>query len=114
MTDREELCKRFAELTGGHWYENPKPEYCNGTLSNGLGRRCKIMKDFNPDYEENPADVLKALKTFLNEDDFVKFARTVGADYPIWGTIYIELKYIIEPDTLLKAAVEFLEERNGK
>ena len=110
MKDREELCKRFAELTGGHWYEDQKIEYCNGTL----GRRCKIMKDFNPDYEENPADVLKVIKAFLNEDDFVKFARTVGADYPIWETIYIELKYIIEPDKMLKAAVEFLEEREKK
>ena len=104
MTNREEFCKKFTELTGGHWHENPKPEYYDGKL----GGRCKIMRDFNPDYE-NPADVLKVIKAFLNEDDFVKFARTVGADYPIWGTIYIELKYIIEPDALLKAAVEFLE-----
>ena len=109
MTNREKLCKKFIELTGGHWQKNPKPEYCDGKL----GGRCKIMRDVNPDYETS-ADVLKAIKTFLNEDDFIKFARTIGADYPMWETIYIELKYIIESDTLLKAAVKFLEERNGK
>jgi hypothetical protein len=112
MTDREQLCKWFTELTGGHWHEYKIR--CGGGrsyLECSCGH-CAFLGEKekqNPTYT-NPADVLRVMMEFLNEDNLVKFARTVGIDYPIWGPIYIELKYIIEPDALLKAAVEFLKE----
>ena len=121
MTNREKLCKKFIELTGGHWHENPKPEYCDGKL----GGRCKIMRDVNPDYE-NPADVLKKM---MERDDVKIFLLTKlhnqEADNDVIDDLIehsptllffntVPISYIIKPDKLLKAAVEFLEERNGE
>ncbi len=104
MTDREKLCKEFTELTGGHWHEDQKPEYCDGKL----GGRCKIMRDSNPTYE-NPADVLRSIIKSGLYNEFMaqygglsKFGRHLDS-------ILVDL--IIEQDALLKAAVEFLIER---
>ena len=120
MTDREQLCKEFTELTGGHWHEFPRAQQykdCFGNICNtNRGRRCACGASFNSRYKSpnptygNPADVLRVMKEFLNKDDFVRFARTVGIDYPIWGPVYIELWFIITPAALLKAAVVFLKE----
>jgi hypothetical protein len=103
MTDRENLCREFTELTGGHWHEDVKPEYCDGKL----GGRCKIIRDSNPDYS-NPADVLKKIIEIGLYDEFMvqygglsKFGRHLDC-------ILVDL--ILEPDALLKAAVDFLKE----
>jgi hypothetical protein len=118
MTDREKLCKEFTELTGGHWHEDQKPEYCDGKL----GGRCKIMRDSNPTYE-NPADVLRVMFKFLSVECWLLFIKKYG----LWhtektqqGNDFTEVKrpYIpielLKGDTLLKTAVEFLKKGENK
>jgi hypothetical protein len=102
MTDREQLCREFTELTGGHWHEQVNPEYCDGKL----GGRCKIIRDYNPTYT-NPADVLRVM---VDRDDYDMFLRE-GLQRRYWLQIdeFIE-EYILKPDALLKAAVAFLKE----
>jgi hypothetical protein len=106
MTDRENLCREFTELTGGHWHEDVKPEYCDGKL----GGRCKIIRDSNPDYT-NPADVLRVM---MVRDDYDMFLRD-GLQRRYWLQIdeFIE-EYILKPDAMLKAAVSFLKEHLTK
>ncbi len=107
MTDRNQLCKEFTELTGGHWHEV-------SLHRDGINHQCSCgaviydprhynehLSNKNPSYE-NPADVLRVM---MNRPDFYMFIDTVG------GKQTLEfMHYIIEPDALLKAAVEFLKE----
>jgi hypothetical protein len=104
MTDREKLCKEFTELTGGHWHE--WTEYQGNKCKCGLFR---YRGTDNPTYE-NPADVLKKIIEIGLYDEFMvqygglsKFGRHLDC-------ILVDL--ILEPDALLKAAVEFLREEN--
>ena len=106
MNEREQLCKEFTELTGGHWHEDQKPEYCDGKL----GGRCKIMRDSNPTYE-NPADVLRVIYDNFGDAELQSFLCWTGYynqqdDYDLdWIK-----DNLFEPDTLLKKAIEFLIE----
>ena len=101
MTDREKLCKEFTELTGGHWHE--WTEYQGNKCKCGLFR---YRGTDNPTYD-NPADVLRVM---MKRDDYDVFIRE-GLQKEKWLEIeeFIEI-YIIEPDALLKVAVEFLKE----
>ena len=101
MTDREQLCKEFTELTGGHWHE--WTEYQGNKCKCGLFR---YRGTDNPTYE-NPADVLRVMKGAGKLDDFLYWLRYFGQE--AYDTSWIET-YIIEPDALLKAAVGFLKE----
>ena len=121
MTDRTQLCKEFAELTGGQWHElvssskygNPVcscgkvitlPEFIHFTINN-----CRY---------ENPADVLRVM---MARDDWyiLDWAKPSGFVWNIGEPILcgqyavgynINSRYILEPDALMKAAVEFLKE----
>jgi hypothetical protein len=100
--DREQLCREFTELTGGHWHE--WTEYQGNKCKCGLFR---YRGTDNPTYE-NPADVLKKIIEIGLYDEFMvqygglsKFGRHLDC-------ILVDL--ILEPDALLKAAVEFLRE----
>ena len=104
MTDREQLCKEFTELTGGHWHE------CrwDNTVKVYKCLECELTSGTpiqNPTYT-NPAD---ALKVMMEREDGIEFVEIVGGyDHCDWP--YVKLAFIIEPDSLLKAAVEFLKE----
>ena len=103
MTDREQLCKWFTELTGGHWHE--------WTMQRGGYNGCNcgvIFTDYNENIDyTNPADVLRVM---MERDDFDDFL-IIGLQKNHWLELeeFIE-NYIIEPDALLKAAVTFLKE----
>ena len=106
MTDRELLCKRFTELTGGHWHEE-----------------VIYLAESNPSFQ-NPADVLRVMfsiepkiisKNFVDRygqwfDDIEQKGHKIREI----SIPYFSSKMIIEPDALLKAAIEFLEERKEK
>jgi len=106
MTDREQLCKEFTELTGGHWHES---------VASGKDITC-ICDDCgkvhgNPTYE-NPADVLRKIIEIGLYDEFMvqygglsKFGRHLDS-------ILVDL--ILEPDALLKVAVNFLKAKAAK
>jgi hypothetical protein len=99
--DREKLCKEFTELTGGHWHE--WTEYQGNKCKCGLFR---YRGTDNPTYE-NPADVLRVFDDIHKMSDFI-FWLSNGEQYN-----RIHYTFIIEPDALLNAAVEFLKERIG-
>jgi len=116
MKDREQLCKKFTELIGWHWHEflaENKGQYqcscLNSVIYNDKNELNKHIKKSNHTYK-TPADVLKVM---ARRDDYNEFICSFQKKYRLDINEFIE-KYIIESDTLLKAAVEFLEERNGK
>ena len=105
MTDREKLCKEFTDLTGGHWHG------CrwDNTVKVYKCLECELTSGTpiqNNKYT-NPADVLRVM---MKRDDYDVFIRE-GLQKEKWLEIeeFIEI-YIIEPDALLKVAVEFLKE----
>ena len=107
MTDRTQLCKEFTELTGGHWHE----WRWDDTVKVYKCLECELASGYpypiiNKDYT-NPADVLKVM---MEREDGIEFVEIVGGyDHCDWP--YVKLAFIIEPDALLKAAVEFFKER---
>jgi hypothetical protein len=107
--DREKLCKEFTELTGGHWHEYKIR--CGGGrsyLECSCGH-CAFLGENekqNPNYD-NPADVLRVFDDIHKMSDFI-FWLSNGEQYN-----RIHYTFIIEPDALLNAAVEFLKERIG-
>lgn len=114
MNEREQLCKEFTELTGGHWHRVvPSNKYGNSQCS--CGKVLGIMDfldhlELNSTYE-NPADVLRSIIKSGLYNEFMaqygglsKFGRHLDS-------ILVDL--IIEQDALLKAAVEFLIERKN-
>lgn len=92
MTERDKLCKKFTELTCGHWHE----------WKNSIG----FTHRPNPTYT-NPIDVLGIMK---RRDDYRLFKTKIGVKYDD-GTFMIASEYILEPDALLRTAVKFLEEK---
>jgi hypothetical protein len=112
--DREQLCKRFHELTGGHWHEligDRTCHWCSCDPSKQYRisdpRHAMMPIHENPTYS-NPADVLKKIIEIGLYDEFMvqygglsKFGRHLDC-------ILVDL--ILEPDALMKAAVEFLKE----
>lgn len=101
MTDREQLCREFTELTGGHWHEgniylDPKTNY------RSFG--CKLCGSINP----NP--------TYDHSDDVLKVMIGLGLCEEFLISLrqppyYIAVDFIVLPDAMLKAAVTFLKER---
>jgi hypothetical protein len=112
MTDRENLCREFTELTGGHWHE--WTEYQGNKCKCGLFR---YRGTDNPTYD-NPADVLRVMMVrddwfFMDWKKCEGFIWKIGEAIIVDGKVKVftvELPFIIEPDALLKAAVEFLRE----
>ena len=111
--DREQLCREFTELTGGHWHEwrihytpNGSKFYCR--CHSDIYLEAMELPD-NPTYE-NPADVLKAM---MKRDDYDDFLRELQKNHWLEIEEFIE-KYIIEPGALLKAAVEWLKAEAAK
>ena len=108
MTDREQLCKEFTELTGGHWHEwrihytpNGSKFYCR--CHSDIYLEAMELPD-NPTYD-NPADVLRVM---MEREDGIEFVEIVGGyDHCDWP--YVKLAFIIEPDALLRKAVEWLK-----
>jgi len=107
IPDRTQLCKEFTELTGGHWHVITAVEVSALRYKAGIsfGAALEALKDEckNPTYE-NPAEVLRVMTTFLPTSDYRRFQGTL-CEYPDVIPVYA----IIEPDALLKAAVEFLK-----
>jgi hypothetical protein len=106
--DRELLCKEFTELTGGHWHEDGEFKAVSGKIE-VEGKMYKTeyqIRNINPTYT-NPADVLRVMAL---RNDYDAFTRGF-LQREQWLLIeeFIE-KYILEPDSLLKAAVGFLKE----
>lgn len=104
--DREQLCKKFHELTGGHWHDFGETKCGENSIQFLHCRECNGYLP-NPTYS-NPADVLKKIIEIGLYDEFMvqygglsKFGRHLDC-------ILVDL--ILEPDALLKAAVEFLKE----
>lgn len=114
MTDRELLCKEFCELTGGQYHELKQVgvyEYaCDcGASFNIFDPRCVDMVvakhvSLNSTYE-NPADVLRIME---KRKDYKYFAALIGKYSEVWGTVYIDSNYILKPDALFQAAIDFL------
>jgi len=108
MTDREQLCREFTELTGGHWHEELYSEDEFHIMQCSCGYHAyRYFENWNPSYD-NPADVLSKIIEIGLYDEFMvqygglsKFGRHLDS-------ILVDL--IIEPDALLKAAVDFLKE----
>lgn len=101
MTDREQLCKEFTELTGGHWHE------CrwDNTVKVYKCLECELTSGTpiqNSTYE-NHADVLRVMM------QYPAFIGWMGGDIEYDGTALIPVNCIIEPDALLKAAVEWMK-----
>jgi hypothetical protein len=106
MTDREQLCKEFTELTGGHWHEIGKKGKCSCGYSFFPDEIYYHLENNNSTYE-NPADVLRVM---MEREDGIEFVEIVGGyDHCDWP--YVKLAFIIEPDALLKAVVEWLKEK---
>ena len=117
MTDREKLCKEFHKLTGGHWHEV-------SLHRDGINHQCSCgaviydprhynehLSNKNPSYE-NHADVLRKIIEIGLYDEFMvqygglsKFGRHLDS-------ILVDL--ILEPDALLKVAVNFLRAKAAK
>jgi hypothetical protein len=107
MNEREQLCKEFTELTGGHWH---KCRWDN-TVNVYKCLECELTSGTpiqNNKYTD-PADVLRSIIKSGLYNEFMaqygglsKFGRHLDS-------ILVDL--IIEQDALLKAAVEFLIER---
>lgn len=128
MTDREQLCREFTELTGGHWHElkhlSDYEYVCNcGAAFNVFDPRCVEMtisqhNSKNPTYT-NPADVLSRLYEYLTSLQWDNFVEKCGLwhtnivmqdpDYTTLRKPYIAMEMLIG-DSLLKAAVDFLKE----
>ena len=109
MTDRTQLCKEFTVLTGGHWHEvslhrDGINHQCScGAVIYGPRHYNEHLSNKNPSYE-NPADVLRVM---MEREDGIEFVEIVGGyDHCDWP--YVKLAFIIEPDALMKQAVEFL------
>lgn len=113
-TDHNQLCKEFTELTGGHWHEwrihytpNGSKFYCR--CHSDIYLEAMELPD-NPTYD-NAAGVLMVM---MKRDDWKEFLLEIGGvdrDWMFDNTgDQITILYIIEPDALLKAAVEFLKE----
>ena len=115
MTEREQLCKEFTELTGGQYHDPDierniyHPYMCScGRTYGDFDHLISHCISENPTYE-NPADVLRSIIKSGLYNEFMaqygglsKFGRHLDS-------ILVDL--IIEQDALLKAAVEFLIER---
>lgn len=104
IPDREQLCREFTELTGGHWHEFTTK---NWVTSCDVCHKIHSAEYTNPTYE-NPADVLRVIIEIGLYDEFMvqygglsKFGRHLDS-------ILVDL--ILEPDALLKVAVDFLKE----
>jgi hypothetical protein len=104
--DRELLCKEFTELTGGHWHDFGETKCVENSIQFLHCRECNGYLP-NPTYS-NPADVLKVMMDRL---DWRLFQPKIGVVYDD-GQFMIAFGYVMEPDALLKAAVEFLKEEN--
>ena len=109
MTDRDKLCREFTELTGGHWHELVQVHPAEYNVLTCV--TCGENDVTNPTYE-NPADVLRVIEKFDWSELFM--AKLVyGFEQPnIEGKDWdgcIPVGYILEPDALLKAAVEWLK-----
>ena len=122
MTDREQLCKEFTELTGGHWHEIvPSNKYGNPVCSCG---REILLPDFihlaiNNCRYDNPADMLRVMMARKDFGDFMvikihnfhqDILKLLHGSERVRLQENIPISYIIEPDALLKAAVAFLKE----
>lgn len=114
--DRELLCKEFHELNGGHWHvwewKNPKGVMFSGLYSCSCRIKTKRKEMYyNPTYH-NPADVLEVMK---GRDDYRQFILSLSCHktYDKDCDVMIPIRYL-EPDALLKVAVEFLKERKKK
>jgi hypothetical protein len=106
MTDRENLCREFTEFTGGHWHDFGETKCGENSIQFLHCRECNGYLP-NPTYS-NPADVLRVMKGVGKLDDFLYWLRYFGQE--AYDTSWIET-YIIEPDALMKAAIDFLKER---
>lgn len=120
--DRDKLCREFTELTGGHWHEFPRAQqykdYFGNICNTNRVRRCACGVSFNSRYKspnptyENPADVLSKIIEIGLYDEFTVEHGGVSKYGKHLDTILVEL--IIEPDALLKAAVEWLKAKAAK
>ena len=102
MTDRDKLCREFTELTGGHWHELVQVHPAEYNVLTCV--TCGENDVTNPTYE-NHADVLRVFEKLNNLSGFIIYLNN-GFSYS-----YIDYGYIIEPDALMKAAVEWLKEK---
>jgi hypothetical protein len=108
MNEREQLCKEFTELTGGHWH---KCRWDN-TVNVYKCLECELTSGTpiqNNKYT-NPADILKVMMESKYCDDFLYVISCGAYIDPSYHCIGIE--YIVEEDKLLKTAVEFLVKRS--
>lgn len=104
MTDREQLCREFTELTGGHWHDFGETKCGENSIQFLHCRECNGYLP-NPTYS-NSADVLRVMMDRL---DWRLFQPKIGVVYDD-GQFMIAFGYVMEPDALLKAAMEFLKE----
>lgn len=127
---REQLCKEFTLLTGGHWHEIVQiPAHVKDGIRYTNHTTCSCRKDLlyfsnlethikesNPTYE-NPTDVLNVLVKTMETDnwwDFVAYSKAfivIGEfddDPEDWA---IKSDYILKKDALLEEAVNFLRKR---
>jgi hypothetical protein len=117
MTDRENLCREFTELTGVHWHDFGETKCGENSIQFLHCRECNGYLP-NPTYS-NPADVLSRLYEYLTSLQWDNFVEKCGLwhtnivmqdpDYTTLRKPYIAMEMLIG-DSLLKAAVEFLKE----
>jgi len=116
MTNREQLCREFTELTGGHWHKVKWVNDSDALLGAYYVCECGVKSNFsdsrvltNPTYE-NPADVLRVMKKqseYYKFRDYYLLTKCICGDFKVW----VPEELILEPDALLKAAVEWMKER---
>lgn len=116
MTNRKLLCKEFCELTNGHWHEWEMYLDRDGNERFKCACGANLLRDQNPTYH-NPTDVLRVMKL---RGDWAMFLWVIGGNTSKGSTPasykkfdYIDIDYILNPDALLKMAVEFLKERKN-
>jgi len=99
MTNSE----KFAKLNGIQWHE-PNKRMIDECIACGLS--CKVCRDQNPTF----TDAKSILEIMMKRKDFYLFLRRLS-DIHFGYTNNINIDYIINPDKLLDASIEWCEEK---
>jgi hypothetical protein len=111
MTDQN---KRFCELAGICWHE----DIFDGQINRFRCKRCgKLLKD-RENYIDYSSDPIAVLKVMYERRDWPKFCSLIGEiesyepSAGLLGYELIEVNYLLKPNAMIKAAIEFMEAKN--
>ena len=121
--DREQLCREFCLLNGIEWHdvtiEDNKLSKCSCGMT-GIMARTECWKN-NPIFP----DAKSILEVMMGREDWNSFSMTIGSNeyyaknpclmekVHVLGCLLVDLKYIMDSDKLLQAAVEWCRENKA-